>query len=121
MWFWNQITDRQGPMLIILNSELTQDSPELSHTLKFLAQLPNVSVKLHEVKGAEQTLTEVYLIGNTQALDCDEIAALPGVEQVIRISDEYRILDRKSTRLNSSHVRISYAVFCLKKKTGTAW
>src|SRR3989442_5632965 len=32
-------------------------------------------------------------------------------------------LDRKSTRLNSSHVRISYAVFCLKKKkknTGNA-
>src|SRR5436305_7809104 len=28
-----------------------------------------------------------------------------------------RALDRKSTRLNSSHVRISYAVFCLKKKT----
>src|SRR5207249_9050990 len=28
-------------------------------------------------------------------------------------------LDRKSTRLNSSHVSISYAVFCLKKKTKT--
>src|SRR3989442_5505775 len=28
--------------------------------------------------------------------------------------------DRKSTRLNSSHVRISYAVFCLKKKRRTA-
>src|SRR5690554_3260350 len=28
-----------------------------------------------------------------------------------------RAIDRKSTRLNSSHVRISYAVFCLKKKT----
>src|SRR5690625_1975663 len=27
------------------------------------------------------------------------------------------LLDRKSTRLNSSHVAISYAVFCLKKKT----
>src|SRR5690606_40283233 len=27
--------------------------------------------------------------------------------------------DRKSTRLNSSHVKISYAVFCLKKKTTT--
>src|SRR5436305_12731684 len=27
-----------------------------------------------------------------------------------------RASDRKSTRLNSSHVRISYAVFCLKKK-----
>src|SRR3989442_8549934 len=28
----------------------------------------------------------------------------------------HRGADRKSTRLNSSHVRISYAVFCLKKK-----
>src|SRR5690606_41700624 len=28
-----------------------------------------------------------------------------------------QLLDRKSTRLNSSHVKISYAVFCLKKKT----
>src|SRR5690606_41294854 len=28
--------------------------------------------------------------------------------------------DRKSTRLNSSHVKISYAVFCLKKKTTDA-
>src|SRR5690606_41074577 len=27
------------------------------------------------------------------------------------------VRDRKSTRLNSSHVKISYAVFCLKKKT----
>src|SRR3989442_9190002 len=29
------------------------------------------------------------------------------------------VIDRKSTRLNSSHVRISYAVFCLKKKIRT--
>src|SRR5690606_41623651 len=29
------------------------------------------------------------------------------------------VADRKSTRLNSSHVKISYAVFCLKKKTTT--
>src|SRR5699024_11270485 len=30
-----------------------------------------------------------------------------------------KVLDRKSTRLNSSHVSISYAVFCLKKKIKT--
>src|SRR3712207_8882194 len=30
------------------------------------------------------------------------------------------LLDRKSTRLNSSHANISYAVFCLKKKLPTA-
>src|SRR6266498_4415133 len=33
-----------------------------------------------------------------------------------RWAPQSELLDRKSTRLNSSHVRISYAVFCLKKK-----
>src|SRR5204863_4311243 len=36
-----------------------------------------------------------------------------------RLSRLTPLLDRKSTRLNSSHVEISYAVFCLKKKTPT--
>src|SRR5690349_23562140 len=31
--------------------------------------------------------------------------------------DRLELVDRKSTRLNSSHVESSYAVFCLKKKT----
>src|SRR5699024_12015935 len=40
------------------------------------------------------------------------------VPDIERYRDELRgmYLDRKSTRLNSSHVSISYAVFCLKKK-----
>src|SRR3989442_7296678 len=33
-----------------------------------------------------------------------------------RVAVNRAVIDRKSTRLNSSHVRISYAVFCLKKK-----
>src|SRR5690606_39816369 len=37
----------------------------------------------------------------------------PGIEQ--ERADDLDALDRKSTRLNSSHVKISYAVFCLKK------
>src|SRR2546430_6686593 len=36
---------------------------------------------------------------------------------VMTDADVTMILDRKSTRLNSSHSQISYAVFCLKKKT----
>src|SRR5256885_3648853 len=38
-----------------------------------------------------------------------------GVDSLDEVAD--RIRDRKSTRLNSSHLVISYAVFCLKKKT----
>src|SRR2546430_4676463 len=45
-----------------------------------------------------------------------EVADIPRV-QGDRFLDRYRSsLDRKSTRLNSSHSQISYAVFCLKKK-----
>src|SRR3712207_7375678 len=39
-------------------------------------------------------------------------------EEMALISEEM-IRDRKSTRLNSSHANISYAVFCLKKKKKT--
>src|SRR5690606_39718513 len=38
------------------------------------------------------------------------VALIPDVAGLVPVSD------RKSTRLNSSHVKISYAVFCLKKK-----
>src|SRR3989442_9724523 len=40
----------------------------------------------------------------------------PGVGDEARAGGPHIAGDRKSTRLNSSHVRISYAVFCLKKK-----
>src|SRR3712207_7481236 len=54
------------------------------------------------------------------AVEC----AVLGRRQVGRVLDVCRPLDigrvdRKSTRLNSSHANISYAVFCLKKETRT--
>src|SRR5690606_40669653 len=50
---------------------------------------------------------------NPETVPCKAVAALVlGAE----INASLLTLDRKSTRLNSSHVKISYAVFCLKKK-----
>src|SRR5690554_7712249 len=40
----------------------------------------------------------------------------PGQPRTAPPAEEWASPDRKSTRLNSSNVRISYAVFCLKKK-----
>src|SRR5690554_7294193 len=63
---------------------------------------------------------EIYMIGAYTALIAITglatlgITWLPLVLIVALICA--MIVDRKSTRLNSSHVRISYAVFCLKKK-----
>src|SRR5690242_21316668 len=45
-----------------------------------------------------------------EALNLTYAAQVPGA------ADRWESLDRKSTRLNSSHMSISYAVFCLKKK-----
>src|SRR5438067_13755240 len=56
--------------------------------------------------------------------DLDEpaicVLPMPG-RDALRDDGALRVLaqDRKSTRLNSSHVSISYAVFCLKKKTAS--
>src|SRR2546427_8059258 len=46
-------------------------------------------------------------------------AMLPGVELTPKLALVPILKDRKSTRLNSSHSQISYAVFCLKKKKKT--
>src|SRR5438132_5290516 len=67
---------------------------------------------------------EIYTLSLHDALP---ISQLPGVGLVsisggqrpaVRVqADPMKLADRKSTRLNSSHTVISYAVFCLKKKT----
>src|SRR5256885_11716103 len=48
---------------------------------------------------------------------CDRDDVHARSAQVLHSSQLY--IDRKSTRLNSSHLVISYAVFCLKKKNNT--
>src|SRR5690625_6750244 len=71
----------------------------LHDALPILQDLFDENILRQKVEGAlvqkNQLLVKVY---NRRAVEVDEI------------------VDRKSTRLNSSHVAISYAVFCLKKK-----
>src|SRR5256885_15037887 len=50
------------------------------------------------------------LEGKVAGVRLIDASGAPGGEPIIRLRD------RKSTRLNSSHLVISYAVFCLKKK-----
>src|SRR5690606_41002301 len=48
----------------------------------------------------------------------DALLVLVVKRELANLSARRQRRDRKSTRLNSSHVKISYAVFCLKKKLG---
>src|SRR5690606_41630118 len=65
--------------------------------------------KVHDAGQGSGPRDEVGSVLYTRGM----IISMLSVEAVRAAMEE---LDRKSTRLNSSHVKISYAVFCLKKK-----
>lgn len=81
-------------MIVILESSSAEDPAEHRHVLDFLSNLPGIEIRIHKVKGAQQILTEIYLIGDTSKLSAEDIEALPGVDRVVRVSEEYRILGR---------------------------
>lgn len=81
-------------MLLILRPDTDESSEAYRKTTEYLHALPGIDVRTRVVQGQKQRLTEIYLLGDTNALDRDEIAALPAVERVVRISQEYRILGR---------------------------
>lgn len=90
-------------MILILIPDTRPDSPEYKQLLAHLANLPGISSRVHTEVGVEQTLTEVYLIGNTKALSVEEISSLPCVERVVRISEEYRVLGRHKSDDRPTH------------------
>ena len=56
--------------------------------------MPGIRYRVHREVGAEVTLTEVYLIGNTATLTVDQMQVLPCVQKVVRVSEAYRVLGR---------------------------
>src|SRR3712207_8350286 len=71
--------------------------------------------------GAQQRLArgiDGHEVGVARALDIRQDAEVAGVRRKQPVGRQFDRMreDRKSTRLNSSHANISYAVFCLKKK-----
>src|SRR5690606_40971252 len=78
----------------------------------------------YDYRGTFLRLTDVKIFPGEEITDKDKIkfnltfdqASLTGFSWKGLLFENSIRLDRKSTRLNSSHVKISYAVFCLKKK-----
>src|SRR5690606_42030956 len=69
-------------------------------------------------EGGHGLLVAKEVEGDIQGPEPDFRAAIEVVTgvRVVMVEQHVVLEDRKSTRLNSSHVKISYAVFCLKKK-----
>ena len=81
-------------MIVILQADIAEDSPEYRQVLDYLRHKPNISTRVHREIGVIRTVTEIYVIGDTMALDQAEVESLPGVERVVRISEDFRVVGR---------------------------
>src|SRR5690606_37906599 len=82
--------------------------PPVVHHVFFWLKNPDSSEDLAKLLAGLRTLAGIDTVRGIH------IGVPADTEQRGVVDGSYR--DRKSTRLNSSHVKISYAVFCLKKK-----
>ncbi len=97
-------------MILILSSDAGEKQQEYRQLLSHLAAMPGIQTRVHVERGSEKAVTEIYLIGNTKALDIADMQSLPCVERVVRVSEEYRILgrhkdDRRPTHFEYNGVR----------------
>jgi len=81
-------------MILILTPNLNTDCEEYRHLMGALSNLQNIQARVHREQGVEKFVTEIYLIGNTASLQIEDMKALPCVEHVVRVSEEYRVLGR---------------------------
>src|SRR5690606_39758917 len=91
----------------------------IQYVMFIMFSLLMVSMMLVILPRAAVSASRIHQVRTTAPSIEDEAGARPvpvrrGVVEFRRATVQYP--DRKSTRLNSSHVKISYAVFCLKKK-----
>src|SRR5699024_11569448 len=94
------------------NSFPTRRSSDL-----FIEALPHAHDEKVSEKGADFSSGQRQLLAFSRTMaKTPKILILDEATANIDSTTESVIQDRKSTRLNSSHVSISYAVFCLKKK-----
>src|SRR2546430_7883778 len=82
------------------------------YTTLFRSQRPRQALERARQRDVFHELERREAPGALERLAPDEDSLIAG-------GDSGRARDRKSTRLNSSHSQISYAVFCLKKKKKT--
>lgn len=90
-------------MLLILTPNIDPESAVYRQLLAHLGGLENIQLRVHREQGVEQTLTEIYLIGNTAAVALDHMRSLPGVERAVRVSEEYRVIGRHKGDERDAH------------------
>src|SRR6185503_6940969 len=71
-------------------------SPEstVNAVLQVVAQYKGITPRTHVIEGAEYTVTEIYLLGPTAQVPAEPFTQIPGVRQVVRVSEKYRVIGR---------------------------
>jgi 3-deoxy-7-phosphoheptulonate synthase len=90
-------------MILILEQNVAAGGATYEALMGRLSRLPGIELRVHQEQGAEKSLTEIYLIGNTAALALEDMRALPGVGHVVRVSEEYRVVGRHKNDERPTH------------------
>ena len=90
-------------MILILSPNIDSEGDRYRQLMAHLSRLQDIRLRVHREAGTEQTLTEIYLIGNTSSISIDDMKGLPGVERVVRVSEEYRVVGRHRDDHRPSH------------------
>ena len=77
-------------MIVILKPNTDEQAPVYKKLLAYLRTLPGVTLQHHKVRGLAQTLTEIYLLGDTLKLDQSMIESFDAVERVVRIERNFK-------------------------------
>ena len=79
---------------MIITLESNADPKHVEAVVQLAARFPGVEPKRYVFKGQGNVVTEVHLVGSTQAVPTDLFEELAGVRSVVRVSKKYRLIGR---------------------------
>src|SRR4051812_31485576 len=81
-------------MIIVMKADLPAESSELKRVVELAESYPGIRVDLHRIQGETRSLTELYLLGPTEAVPLAPFEGFDCVEKVVRIKQKFRAIGR---------------------------
>jgi 3-deoxy-7-phosphoheptulonate synthase len=90
-------------MILLLHTDTDKNGEDYRQLMAFIENLDNIQARVHDEVGAQQMVTEIYLVGDTAALSVEDMQSFTCVERVVRVSEEYRVLGRHHDDKRATH------------------
>lgn len=86
-------------MILILKENIDPEGLEYQKVSSFIANFPDITVKVVDFEGETRSVREIHLIGQTHNVPEDVLSSMPGIERVVRVSTKYRQIGKHGANL----------------------